>query len=332
MLTDVNFEPSNLCNANCIFCGYQFQGRAHESISDEVAHRIIDLARRSGVARLGITPLVGEPLVHRHLEAYIRRAAALPAGLAVGLTTNGILLTPARFRSLVAAGLTDLAISMTYPDENEYLRIYRSKKLRTVVANLDSILDDLDDAGRRLRVSIGVRTDRKTGWQDHPLFIKARARGWQLARNRFFDDWSGQTAPAMEREGLWTRPNRPKRLPCTMTYSGPHYFSDGRATACGCRDLDGKSELALDPMQLEADLHAVYETGAMVGLRERFRAGTAPEICQSCRHYNPAYEGEAIPARLTQLVGDLSHGVSSTVALFRTERANAQASDRSLNR
>ena len=106
----------------------------------------------------------------------------------------------------------------------------------------------------------------------------------------------------MGQHGLPTRPDRAKRLPCVMLYSGPHFYSDGRATACGCRDLDGKSELALDGTSLLEDMRQVYSTGAVADMRDRFRRGDPPDICKSCRHYNPQFDGETFGLRLSQLL------------------------------
>lgn len=301
--SDVNVEPSNLCNADCVFCGYQFQERLHQEIPIDVASEIIAAAKRAGVKRLGLTPVVGEPLVNRRIEELIRIAAAPPQALNTGLTTNGILLTPARYQSLVEAGLTSICISMTYPDEEEYFRIYRNKGLNKIVANLEGILDIFSN--RSCDISLSIRTPRRR-WRGHPLFVRARTAGWHIDRNRFYDDWSGRTAPIMEAEGLWTRPNRPKILPCSMLYSGPHFFSDGRSTACGCRDLDGKSELRLDSKELLCDMGKVYRTGAVEELRERFRNSDAPAICMSCRHYNPQFEGESRRNRFRQAIGDFA--------------------------
>src|SRR5262245_29072466 len=86
--TDVNIEPTNLCNADCVFCGYQFQTRAHGQMALELGRDIINAAKRNGVERLGLTPVVGEPLVHRRLEELIRAAKTPPNPLKVGLTTN----------------------------------------------------------------------------------------------------------------------------------------------------------------------------------------------------------------------------------------------------
>ena len=303
MPSDANVEPSNLCNADCVFCGYQFQERPHREIAIDLASEIIAAAKRDGVKKIGFTPVVGEPLVHRRLEELIRIAVAPPQPLNTGLTTNGILLTPTRYKSLVEAGLTSICISMTYPDEEEYFRIYRSKGLKNVVANLESILDIFSD--QPCDISLSIRTPRRQ-WKGHPLFVRARSVGWHINNNKFFDDWSGRTTQTMEAEGLWSRPNCPKILPCTMLYSGPHFFSDGRATACGCRDLDGKSELRLDSKELLSDMRKVYTTGAVETLRERFRNSDAPVICKSCRHYNPQFEGESRRNRIQQAIGDFT--------------------------
>lgn len=310
-LSDVNIEPTNLCNADCVFCGYQFQERPHVAMEADLAATIIAAAKQAGVTRLGMTPIVGEPLVHRKLEDFIRLARAEPNPMQVGLSTNGILLVPARYRSLVEAGINTIGISMSYPDEEEYRRIYRSPKLKAVVANIEAILSIYDRSD--CAITLALRTNRIRNWDDHPMIVRAREKGWKVTRTLQFDDWSGRVNALLEAEGLIARPNRPKILPCTMTNSGPHFLSDGRATACGCRDLDGKSALALSPADLIADMRGVYEKGAVAALRQRFRDGTAPEICLSCRHYNPAYGGEAISTRIRQLIADarasLSRGI-----------------------
>ena len=282
---DVNIEPTNLCNANCVFCAYQFQERPRMQVDSGLAHQIIAAAKRAGVKRLGLTPIVGEPLVHRQLEEFIRDAVQEPNPLQVGLTTNGIRLTPQRFRSLVDAGLSSIDISMSFPDEGEYRRIYRSGQLKTVLDNIAGILDTYQSGDCQVRLAL--RTSRLAHWDDHPLLHRARRQGWIVTRNSFFDDWSGSVSGLISQEGLLLRPNRPKILPCTMTYAGPHFLSDGRATACGCRDLDGNSDLALDASSLLCErqrlrlLVVADDTSAFV-YRARISARTM--LCVGGRH------------------------------------------------
>jgi hypothetical protein len=298
----VNIEPTNLCNANCVFCGYQFQSRPWVPMPKALGERIIDAAKRADVGNLGLTPIVGDPLIHRELESFVRYAVAPPRPLRVGLTTNGILLTSSRYRALVDAGVTTIDVSMSFPDEAEYRRIYRSQRLRTVLANIESILDVQQQGECDVRLSL--RTPRVFGWDAHPVLQRARRAGWVVTRNFLFDDWSGRVSEGASEEGLLIRPNRIKVLPCAMTVAGPHFLSDGRATACGCRDLDGTSELALSSDELLDDMRTAYEHGPMARIRQRFRDGDTPDVCQSCRHYNPLFDGEAVALRARQLAAD----------------------------
>ena len=307
MLADVNIEPTNLCNANCVFCGYQFQSRPWVSMPRSLGEQIIDAAKRAAIGNLGLTPIVGDPLIHRELESFVRYAVAPPQPLKVGLTTNGILLTAERYRALVDAGVTTVDISMSFPDEAEYRRVYRSTRLKTVLTNIESILDVQQKGECEVRLSL--RTPRVFRWDDHPVLQRARRQGWAVTRNFLFDDWSGRVSDKSSEEGLLIRPNRNKVLPCAMTVAGPHFLSDGRATACGCRDLDGTSQLALSSDDLLKDMRAEYEQGAVARIRQRFRDSDVPDVCQSCRHYNPLFQGESVTLRLRQLVADLGGAV-----------------------
>ena len=316
--TDVNIEPSNLCNANCVFCAYQHQTRPHQSISDDLARQIIDQARSAGVKRLGLTPIVGEPLVNRGLEDLIRYARRPPTPLSAGVTTNGLLLTQKRYLSLIEAGITHIAISMSYPDAEEYARVYRNPSFNTLMRNLEGVLDVYERS--QCEVALGIRSSRPDGW-NHPLFERARSAGWSVERNVFLDDWSGSVADEIRKHGLVIRPLRPKRLPCSMLYTGPHFLSDGRATACGCRDVDGGSELQLTAESLLGDMQAVYRSGEIESVRERFRRGATPAICASCRHYTPQFEGEHVSRRLAQTFAD---GVAATRDVLPRRRKRRQ--------
>lgn len=56
---------------------------------------------------------IGEPLLHPHLEEFIRRAKKLlPEGAWVGFQTNGMLLSEARAASLLDAGLDRICLSL----------------------------------------------------------------------------------------------------------------------------------------------------------------------------------------------------------------------------
>ena len=150
----MTFEPSNLCNANCVFCGYQFQTRPHANMPLDRGLEIIEAAKKAGIKYLVFTGTVGEPLVHKNLEAFVRAAKADPGLGDIGIITNGILLTKDRYLSLADAGAGWISISMTYPDEDEYVRIYRSQNFKRVIRNIENILDLPDAHSCQMRLAI----------------------------------------------------------------------------------------------------------------------------------------------------------------------------------
>jgi hypothetical protein len=89
-----------------------------------------------------------------------------------------------------------------------------------------------------------------------------------------------------------------------MLFWGPQFNSAGQASACGCRDVDHDSELTLDATALARDLRGAYAGESLENLRNRFRNGNLPEICATCQHYGPQFEGEPMHLRIAQLIGD----------------------------
>src|SRR3954451_15826869 len=63
-------ETTNICNANCVFCAYQYQAGFRKGkgvMSDELFHKSLEDYRAMGGEtsrkRINFPPLVGEPLV-----------------------------------------------------------------------------------------------------------------------------------------------------------------------------------------------------------------------------------------------------------------------------
>jgi len=305
-LCHLDIEPTNICNANCVFCAYQYQnGPIYKEVETNSVKKALDAFCTSGGGDIGLTPIVGDPLVCKNIEDIIILCKSYKEIKNIGLTTNGILLTADKFIKLQDAGLTNLNISMTYPDENEYKTIYRSKKFSSLMENLNRLL--LLDK-KNVKISLCIRSPRFF-LRNHSLFKEAKTMGWEITRNIYFDDWSGMVKEGLKENKLLRRPLRGKHLPCTMLQSGPHLLASGKLTACGCRDLEGKSELS-DPKLFASfyesgDLEKVYY-GSMDNLRNKFLNHDLPVICATCRHYNPEYRFASLKDKLIQMGSDFN--------------------------
>src|SRR5436190_3525476 len=89
---ELHFELTNLCNANCVFCPYQYQTREVESMSDKVFDKALADFVRAGGGSVGLTPIVGDALIHPRFLSFVHRLRQEPRIDRIWLTTNGILL------------------------------------------------------------------------------------------------------------------------------------------------------------------------------------------------------------------------------------------------
>lgn len=123
------------CNSRCSYCRAWREGSGAE---DPTRAELLDLMRQ--ITELGCKAVGfsgGEPLLRDDLEEII--AKARECGLAVGMVSNGLLLTPERARGLAQAGLGGLSISLDSLDPVTYHAL-RGVSLDRVLAHLEQAL------------------------------------------------------------------------------------------------------------------------------------------------------------------------------------------------
>ena len=289
---ELTVEVTNICNANCVFCGYQFQERPTGVMSLDLFRQIVDQYAAIGGGMIELTPVVGDPLVDKGLEEKVGYARSVPGIGRLSFITNGILLRRARFEALVAAGITHITISISGLDPKEYERVYRSTAYRTVIDNLVDIA--ASPLFGRVEFALGIRSDTWFAWRRSPDLARLKRLGYtRVGSMLFLDNWSGRIATATLPGAFLVRPPRRKKNPCWMLYNSITVLADGRMTACGCRDLNGTSELGLGSIH-DQRLDSPWIDGRMEALRQRFRDGNPPDVCRDCRHYVPAREIDAL--------------------------------------
>lgn len=120
----VYIEQTKYCNFKCFYCIHstrdeadgEFRALGHrmQHIDEGFFEKIIRELKefpQDGIKRIVFSGL-GEPLMNPHLPDYVRMT--VEAGIAgrVEVITNGLLLTPEKSRALVAAGITNINISV----------------------------------------------------------------------------------------------------------------------------------------------------------------------------------------------------------------------------
>lgn len=280
----LTIELTNICNANCIFCGYQFQERTKGFMEMELYQKLIKDYREIGGFGIGFTPIVGDPLIDPKLLERI--AYARNAGIEqIYFFTNGILLDTVGIDALLHSGVTGISISTTGFDEEMYKRVYRSSKYKRVFRNVTSLLSRNRELGNPVEIQICIRADQVASkWSQTDDFKAIQALTNNIQINHTFDNWGGKITETMLPGNMVLRPIPRKTGPCIMLYNTLMILHDGSAIACGCRNLNNDSGLYIGNVQ-ETTLIELWRSTRLAEIRAGFREGRFPEACVDCSLY-----------------------------------------------
>src|SRR5512135_2418006 len=94
----IHLELTNKCNFSCVFCPDGVMTRERGVMEEDLARSALDQIADLDIAEKVTFHVMGEPLLHPHFFEILDYAAS--RNLAVGLTTNGALLTPSIIQRL----------------------------------------------------------------------------------------------------------------------------------------------------------------------------------------------------------------------------------------
>ncbi|MCU1244676.1 MAG: molybdenum cofactor biosynthesis protein MoeA [Acidobacteria bacterium] len=165
-LHDLRISVTDRCNFRCTYCmpkevfgrDFAFLHRDQLLTFEEIA-RLTRLFAELGVSKLRLTG--GEPLLRAHLERLVEMLAAIPGIDDIALTTNGSLLTRERARSLAAAGLQRITVSLDSLDD----AVFRTTNdVDFPVARVLEAIDAAEEAGLRpVKIDVVVKRGLNDG-------------------------------------------------------------------------------------------------------------------------------------------------------------------------
>ncbi|MFH0959946.1 MAG: radical SAM/SPASM domain-containing protein [Pseudomonadota bacterium] len=289
---ELSIEPINICNANCIFCAYQYQERPRQRMSDNIFKQVITNYADMNGGNLHWTVVVGDPLLDPECVERIQYARSFSCIRRIETVTNCINLHRVGAERLLRSGLDVITVSTTGFDVDMYQRIYRNGHYEQMKENLLTLLRRNVALGRPVRVAIELRIDRPVEHiQNSSDFREVIKLADSVDANYYFDSWSGKIKPNDLTGNMKIRPNvyvlMKKRIPCAQLWIGIGVLVDGTVTACSCRDLNGDSDLVLGKIN-ETSLRGLCHSERLRKLRNNwFRGEGIPEICSDCTFYYP---------------------------------------------
>ena len=322
--TALQVEVTGACNLSCRMCLVSYRPRlgrsAHLSLAS-LRSLLDDLPSLREVTLQGL----GEPLLVTDLEAMVREASS--RGIRVGLNTNGTLLTAAKSRALIDAGLDWLHVSVDGACQETFADIRVGGHLDTVLRNLRELLVVRAESGvGRPRVQINTVVMRRNASELNALVDLAADVGvdrlWIQGLSHDFADvggdetfvsirrWTAQQqlpddqletlladAGRRARElGLDLRlPDTPENsLPrlagepgCDWPWRSAYVGYDGTVQPC-CM-LMGHERGVLGNIH-ERPLSSIWRNAEYDNLRQGLRSDhDPPEICRGCAVYRQRF-------------------------------------------
>jgi radical SAM protein with 4Fe4S-binding SPASM domain len=315
-------EITGACNLRCHMCLVRYRpplDRVRSSMSFERVAALVDA--NHALERLVLQGL-GEPLLAPDLVDIV--AYASERGIRVAFNTNGTLLSPARGRALIEAGLAELSVSLDGATAATYEAIRSGANFDRVVRNLRSFRSlqrGLDAANPdvsivfvamrrniaelpalvRLAADVDVSTVRVQNlshsfddcdpagtYADIRSFAEAEALTGVADAVKAATIFA-EAADVARRLGIGLR--LPKletsREPgCTWPWDGAYVTWDGTVQPC-CMVM-GSDRVALGELT-DQPFERIWNGVGYQQFRRRLRSADPPEICRGCSMYRGVF-------------------------------------------
>ncbi|MGZ8158687.1 MAG: radical SAM protein [Methylobacter sp.] len=284
---NLHIELTNICNADCIFCAYQYQTRHEKIMADEVYLKALDDYCAMGGGDFMLTVSVGDPAVDPNFIRRIKEARLRSEIAGIETITNAVALKSQQIEELIHSGITRIQISTGPWDQSLYTKIYRNKSYKKVIKNVRQLLEKNVEAGCPVEIKIAFRSNlTMQETLSLPDYKEIAHLPHSIEFNADFDTWTGEIKEGDLLPGMYLRPlSELEPEPCYWLYDGPIVFVDGSVGLCGCRDYNADSELIVGNI-MQRPLLEIWQSEKVKKLRERFRSGTFPSICRSCSTYS----------------------------------------------
>jgi radical SAM protein with 4Fe4S-binding SPASM domain len=251
-------EPTSVCNLRCVMCPNKDLVKAQKGFMDrKLFEKIIDEA--AGFAFDVHLHHRGESLLHPEFVDMV--ATAHRAGLVTRLHTNGTLLDEEKARSLIAAGLDQVAFSFDGFDAPTYERIRVNADFEQTVGRIVRFLEVKKSLGGKKPVTV-IELINQAGFEESQARsrreFEERFRGLPLDKIVVKNphNWAGELGGAKAKS---------KYSPCTFLWHALVVFWDGTVLPCA-QDFFGYYPLGNAGVE---PLAAIWNNERMTSLREK---------------------------------------------------------------
>lgn len=141
----IDFELNSTCQMKCGFCVHGQGKVSKKTLGFDRFRKVIDEGAEHGLVSIKLN-YVNEPLLLPDLTKYIDYARSKGV-LNVYFATNGLLLNETWARRLIDAKVSKVMVSLDAATPDTFLKMRRSEKFSTIVANILKLIEIRDEMG-----------------------------------------------------------------------------------------------------------------------------------------------------------------------------------------
>ena len=288
----VYIEPTNACNANCVFCPRGVMTRPVGYMEMGLYRGIVDQVAKLGPSELRLFHY-GEPMLHPELPEMIRYAHE--QGLVARFQTNGLAITRERVAALLGAGMNYIGVSVNGLVARDYETIRPGHSFETLTRNLLLLREVIQASGTPCHIHLNAHVDRDEV-RERDADIRSFKKHWlTVADSLSISGLSLYDRIAVVRRGEVSE-NALEELPrrsdgevlCAEPFDRMVIKWDGRVSPC-CADYDGRLILGdVTRQRVEEVWNGAEAQRLREAVRER-RYGDVP-LCRTCpKFYSKPY-------------------------------------------
>ncbi len=248
----ISIEVSNICNHNCIFCGYQKYKGKRTLMPNDKFEKILNEVTEAGYETILLTPLTGEVFVDNSFFTKLDILESHEKVKDYSFTTNFSMPSLNELKELLKyKKLESLKISLYGHDLESFQRIGRSgkKDFDSLIRNLQFLLDNIEKID--FTISLALRTYlsfnmERCNTELCQIIKKLRKyKNVQFGSHTHYTNWAGAvTQKDVEGTDIILKDDKDgyKNGPCIVLFS--HLISStGKVLACACRDAYRELEI-----------------------------------------------------------------------------------------
>lgn len=289
----IYIEPTNICDANCIFCAYQFYGAKKGCLNIETLKKILNEAKEIGVKNINLTPFAGEILVDNNILGKINLIKEYKFDK-VGTYTNLLNLHNIDTKKFLNSGLTELHISSAPLKKDLYEKIYRVNKYDIFLKNLIHLLKVFNNSNRKTIKNIYLEFRSPLTFHecinlpDYILHVKELiTENINVSSMNVFDSWMGAIKETDLINGMnIAKPNGKKIIPCSRL-NIVQILSNGDIRVCGCRfNNKSKKDVFYVGNISKVSIKNAYNSNTVYKIKKGFITHDPVIECQKCSWYS----------------------------------------------